>query len=59
VCIDPAHYQALRRHPPAPSAPPDPAEPLVLTTWTGPFPEVAVRPLACYEALIGQEVSHD
>ena len=59
VCVEPGHYQALRRRPAAPSALPDPAEPLVLTTWTGPFPEVAVRPLAYYEALIRQEVRHD
>ena len=59
VGIAPAPYQARRRPPAAPSAPPDPAAPLALTTWTGPFPEVAVRPLACYEALISQEVSHD
>jgi Integrase core domain len=59
LCVDPVHYQALRRHPPEPSAPPGPEESLALTAWTGPFPEVAIRPLACYEALISQEVDHD
>jgi transposase len=59
LCVDPVHYQALRRHRPAPSAPPAPEALLTLTTWTGPFPEVAVRPLASYEALISQEVGHD
>jgi hypothetical protein len=29
------------------------------TSWTGALPEVAVRELAVYEALLGQEVSHD
>jgi transposase len=57
--VDPGHYQALRRHPPEPSAPPGPEESLALTAWTSPFPEVAIRPLACYEALISQEVDHD
>jgi Integrase core domain len=59
VCVDPVHYQALRRRSPEPSASPDPEGSLALTAWTGPFPEVAIRPLACYEALIGQEVAHD
>jgi hypothetical protein len=31
-------------------------EPVRLTSWTGPFPEVAVRALSVYEALGGQEV---
>jgi transposase len=57
--LDPVHYQALRRHSPEPSAPPGPEESLALTAWTGPFPEVVIRPLACYEALISQEVDHD
>jgi transposase len=39
VCVEPGHYQALRRCLSAPSAPPDPAQSLALTTWTGPFPE--------------------
>jgi hypothetical protein len=51
--------QALRRPRPAPSAPSGPEESLALTAWTGPFPEVVIRPLACYEALISQEVEHD
>jgi transposase len=57
--VDPVHYQALRRHPPELSAPPGPKESLALTAWMGPFPEVAIRPLACDEALISQEVDHD
>jgi hypothetical protein len=57
--VDPVHYQALRRHPREPSTLPGLEESLALTAWTGPFPEVVIRPLACYEALIGQEVAHD
>lgn len=54
-CVEAAHYAALR--PPAPPAGASPAEESVrLTSWTGPFPEVAVRELAVYEALGGQEV---
>jgi hypothetical protein len=59
VCIDPGHSQELRRRLLPLSGPPDPAPSLALTTWTGPFPEVAVRPLASYEALVSQEVGHD
>ncbi|MDQ3830521.1 MAG: IS21 family transposase [Candidatus Tectomicrobia bacterium] len=56
-CVEAAHYAALR--PPAPPAGESPSEdPVRLTSWTGPFPEVAVRELAVYEALCGQEV-HD
>lgn len=58
LCVDPAHYQALRPRPRLPAAAGRDG-PLALTTWSGPFPEVAVRPLACYEALISQEVGHD
>ena len=54
-CVEAAHYAALQ-----PSASPaggSPAEePVRLTSWTGPFPEVAVRALAVYEALGRQEV---
>lgn len=50
-----AHDAALQ--PPAPPAGRSPAaESVPLTNWTGPFPEVAVRALAVYEALGGQEV---
>jgi transposase len=43
--VEPAHYAALRA--PAPPAGASPAEePVRLTSWTGPFPEVAVRELA-------------
>jgi Mu transposase-like protein len=55
--VEAAHDAALR--PPAPPAGESPSEdPVRLTSWTGPFPEVAVRALAVYEALGGQEV-HD
>jgi transposase len=57
-CVDPVHYQALRPQPPRPAVAGRDG-PLALTTWTGPFPEVAIRPLACYEALVSQEVGHD
>jgi transposase len=54
-CVEAAHYAALR--PPIPPAGESPGEdPVRLTSWTGPFPEVAVRELAVYEALCGQEV---
>ena len=32
---------------------------LRLASWTGLFPEVAVRALTVHEALCGQEVAHD
>jgi transposase len=57
-CIEPAHYAALRRPAPSPSAGPG-DEGMRLTNWTGPFPDVEVRPLAWYEALVRQEVGHD
>jgi hypothetical protein len=44
--VEPVHYQALRPQPPRPTVAGGEG-PLALTTWTGPFPEVAVRPLAC------------
>jgi transposase len=54
-CVEAAHYAALQ--PPAPPAGGSPIEePVRLTSWTGPFPEVAVRALSVYEALGGQEV---
>jgi transposase len=59
LCVDPAHYQALRQHRPLPPAAAAREGALALTTWSGPFPEVAVRPLAWYEALVSQEVGHD
>jgi hypothetical protein len=59
VCVDPVHYQTLRQRAPESPAFPAPEGSLALTAWTGPFPEVAIRPLACYEALIGPEVAHD
>jgi Mu transposase, C-terminal domain len=53
--VEAAHDAALQ--PPAPPAGGSPAEePVRLTSWTGPFPEVAVRALAVYGALGGQEV---
>jgi hypothetical protein len=54
--IDPAHYQPRR---PPPMFPPAATGPGVLTTWPRPGPEVAVRALAVYDALVGQEVGHD
>jgi hypothetical protein len=59
LCVDPVHYQALRQRLPRPSAAPDQEGTLALTSWTGPFPEVAVRSLAWYEALVSQEVGRD
>jgi hypothetical protein len=59
LCVDPVHYHALRQRLPRPSAAPDQEGTLALTGWTGPFPEVAARSLAWYEALVSQEVGHD
>jgi transposase len=56
LCIDPAHYQALRTPLAVPSVAPEPAG---LTAWLGAVPEVAVRELAVYDALVGPEVGHD
>lgn len=55
-CIDPAHYQALRTPLAVPRAAPEPGG---LTAWLGAVPEVAVRELAVYDALVGPEVGHD
>jgi transposase len=57
-CVDPAHYAMLRRPAPPPGVP-QRAEPVQPTRWTGELPEVAVRELAIYEALLGEEVYHD
>jgi hypothetical protein len=57
-CVEPAHQARLRRPAPLPGAPQS-DEPVRPTRWTGELPEVAVRELAVYEALLGQEVSHD
>jgi transposase len=59
LCVDPAHYQALRQPRPRSSAAPGQQGALVLTNWSGPLPEVAVRSLTWYEALVSQEVGHD
>jgi hypothetical protein len=56
LCVDPAHYAALRCPAPSPSVSPADAR-LRLASWTGPFPDVEVRPLAWYEALVRQEVT--
>jgi transposase len=56
LCIDPTHYQALRTPPVAPLAA---TEPEGLAVWLGAVPEVAVRELAVYDALVGPEVGHD
>lgn len=47
LCIDPAHYDALRRRHPMPSPRHGPITPLPLTAWPEPFPVVEVRALAC------------
>jgi hypothetical protein len=58
LCVEPAHDAAL--HPrPSPPALPGHGDGLRLASWTGPFPEVAVRALTVYEALCGQEVGHE
>ena len=54
-CVEAAHYAALQS-PTPPAGGSSAEEPVRLTSWTGPFPEVAVRALAVYEALGGQEV---
>ena len=56
LCIDPAHYQALRTPLAVPLAAPEPGG---LTAWLGAVPEVAVRELAVYDALVGPEVGPD
>jgi hypothetical protein len=58
LCVEPAHYAALQRRPSQPSVAHH-SDDLRLASWTGPFPQVAVRALAVYEALCRQEVSHD
>lgn len=58
LCVEPAHYAALQRRP-SPPAMACPRDGLRLASWTGPFPEVAVRALTVYDALGGQEVAHD
>jgi transposase len=58
-CVDPSHYQLLRQPPAPPPTRGDGPTGLGLTSWTGPFPDVAVRALSVYEALCGQEVGHD
>jgi hypothetical protein len=58
LCVAPVHDQALRPQPPRPAVAGGDG-PLALTTWTGPLPEVAIRPLACYEALVSQEGGYD
>jgi transposase len=57
-CVEPAHYAMLRCPGPPPGATQS-HEPVCPTRWTGTLLEVAVRELAVYEALLGQEVSHD
>jgi hypothetical protein len=56
LCSDPAHYQALRTPLAVPLMAPEPEG---LTAWLGAVPEVAVRELAVYDALVGPEVGHD
>jgi transposase len=58
LCVDPAHYAALRhRLAQPPIARHD--DGVRLASWTEPFPEVVVRALTVYEALSGQEVGHE
>jgi transposase len=57
-CVEPTHYAMLHRPGPPPGATQS-HEPVRLTSWTDALPAVAVRDLAVYEALLGQEVSHD
>jgi hypothetical protein len=58
VCVDPIHSQALRPRLSRPGTAPDRPSALAPTSWTGPFPDVEVRPLAQYEALMHREVGH-
>jgi transposase len=57
LCVEPAHYAALHSRPSQPALTGH-GNGLRLASWTGPFPEVAVRALTVYEALCGQEVGH-
>jgi hypothetical protein len=57
-CVEPAPYAALHPRPSQPALTGAGAG-LRLASWTGPLPEVAVRALAVYEALCGQEVAPD
>jgi transposase len=57
-CVDLAHYAMLRR-PVPPAGATQSSEPVRPTNWPGALPEVAVRELAVYEALLGEEVYHD
>jgi hypothetical protein len=57
-CVELAHYAMLRR-PVPPAGATQSAEPVRPTRWPGALPEVAVRELAVYEALLGEEVSPD
>jgi len=54
--VDPAPSAALRGPASSPSASPGAAR-LRRARWTGPFPDVEVRPLAGEEALVRQEVA--
>jgi hypothetical protein len=58
LCMEPAHYAALHSRPSQPAMPCH-SDGLRLASWTGPFPEVAVRALTVYEALCGQAVVHE
>ena len=57
-CVEPAHYAMLRPagHSPGASQSDTGVCPM---SWTERLPEVAVRALAVYEALLGPEVTHD
>jgi hypothetical protein len=56
LCIDPVHDPALRTPREVPLAATEPAG---LTAWLGAVPEVAVRELAVYDALVGPAVGQD
>jgi transposase len=57
-CVEPAHYAMLRPARPAPDARQGDTG-VGTTRWTEELPEVAIRALAVYEALLGPEVPHD
>lgn len=57
-CVELAHYAMLRR-PVLPAGATQSSEPVRPTSWPGALPEVTVRELAVYEALLGEEVYHD
>jgi hypothetical protein len=57
-CVEPAHYAMLHPAGSAPGARQGYAG-VGTMRWTEGLPEVAIRALAVYEALLGPEVPHD